>query len=221
MPSIVKRIVCLANSRKIQHRCVAGKDTESFKWVRPVGSTPSGELTEKEIQYSDGRLPKVLDILDIPLEAARPKAHQPENYLISNKPFKYVGRFSWADLDKMEDAPDGLWNIGPYQNRVAAEEYQGQKNHDSLYLIKPTSAELFVDAYESKKKLELSFTYQSKKYTWKVTDIEYQSSYFKKPKGFGKVLDHSKIYLCVSLGEPFPVDNHCYKLVAAIITPTP
>ena len=34
--SSVKRIICLANSWKIQERCIAGIDIDTGKWVRPV-----------------------------------------------------------------------------------------------------------------------------------------------------------------------------------------
>ena len=32
------KIVCLANSRKISGRCIAGKIMDSGKWIRPVSS---------------------------------------------------------------------------------------------------------------------------------------------------------------------------------------
>ena len=66
---IVKRIVCLANSRKFGGRCVAGKEINPNGtlgvWVRPVTNQGNGEVTNWECQYPDGTEPKVLDVLDI------------------------------------------------------------------------------------------------------------------------------------------------------------
>ncbi|MFP5272720.1 dual OB domain-containing protein [Coleofasciculus sp.] len=32
----MKKIICLANSRKLDERCIAGIDLNTGKWVRPV-----------------------------------------------------------------------------------------------------------------------------------------------------------------------------------------
>ena len=83
--SIVKHIVCLANSRKLHGRCIAGKelrDERSIGWLRPVSAREHEEVSEYECQYLDGSDPQVLDILQVPLLAARPKGYQQENWLL-------------------------------------------------------------------------------------------------------------------------------------------
>ena len=47
----VKRIVCLANSRKLNGRCLAGKEFGGKgvgTWIRPVGAREHGEVSEYE-----------------------------------------------------------------------------------------------------------------------------------------------------------------------------
>ena len=50
----VKRIVCLANSRKLHGRSVAGRewiDGHSGRWIRPVSAREHQEVSEYERQY--------------------------------------------------------------------------------------------------------------------------------------------------------------------------
>lgn len=49
-----KDIICLANSRKLNGRCVAGKDVTGNTWVRPLSPlSKTGELTLRDITYDD------------------------------------------------------------------------------------------------------------------------------------------------------------------------
>src|SRR5262249_9104937 len=82
----VKRLLCLANSRKLNGRCVAGielsDNDQRIGWIRPVSAREHEEVSEYERQYEDGSDPMVLDVMNIPLLEARPKGYQQENWLL-------------------------------------------------------------------------------------------------------------------------------------------
>ena len=111
-----KRIVCLANSRKLNGRCIAGKELsrdQPVGWIRPVSAREHEEVSEYERQYQDGSDPRVLDIMDVPLLDARPKGYQQENWLLD--PDNYwvkVGRATWSDLQRLADPVEPLWING-------------------------------------------------------------------------------------------------------------
>ena len=87
MPT-VKRIVCLANSRKLNGRCIAGieiADGQRLGWIRPVSARQHQEVSQDEQQYVDGTEPHVLDIRTVPLLDPVPRDHQQENWLLEDK----------------------------------------------------------------------------------------------------------------------------------------
>lgn len=212
-----KEIICLANSRKYRKHCIAGKEVDSYEWIRPVSGSGEGELADSEIRYGNGSLPELLDIILIPYEKVCPNKYQPENVLISNEKWERLSRYNKDELDKLCDKPKDIWVAdGERTDRISADFFKHNKLDGSLLLIRITSLEFERYDYGNKPKLKGIFEYNGIQYSLGVTDPVYEAEYHPKKSGFYK-LDARKIYLCISLGKPFDRDNCCYKFIAAII----
>ena len=109
----MKRIVCLANSRKINGRCVAGieiADGQRLGWIRPVSAREHQEVSEYERQYQNGADPRVLDIMDVPLLKAQPHECQQENWLLDPEQYWVkIGSAAWDELGRLADPVGPLW----------------------------------------------------------------------------------------------------------------
>jgi hypothetical protein len=222
-----KRIVCLANSRKPNGRCIAGRelvDGIAGGWIRPVSSREHHEVSEYERQYEDGSDPRVLDVIDVPLIEWTPSTFQQENWLLNpNEYWTKVGTISWDDLGSFTEAAGPLWVNGSktyhgLNDRVAEEV--ADKLDFSLRLIHVAGLqlEIFAPGIEfgnRKRRVQAVFHHAGSRYRLWVTDPIYERKYLAQPDG---VHDLGECYLTMSLGEPHD-DGYCYKLVAAIIEP--
>ncbi len=223
---IVKRIVCLANSRKASGRCIAGKEIAannrgSEGWVRPVSARPSGEVSEHERQYTDGSDPRVLDLIDVPVLRPAPEDYQQENWLIDNQRYWVnTGRVSPNDLGQLIDPvaplwPDGYSTYNGLNDRVPLEDARNLRN--SLRLIKVSNLTLSVSAPGEifgnlRRSAQGRFQYNNVDYRLRVTDPIYERRYLPQPDGDYPI---GECFLTISLGEPF--QGYSYKLIAAII----
>ncbi len=225
--AIFKRIVCLANSRKLNGRCIAGKELRDGKpvgWLRPVSAREHEEVSEYERQYSDGSDPQVLDIVEVPLLDARPKGYQQENWLLDpDQYWKKVGSVRWTDLAKLADPIESLWIDGNHTYNGLNDKIplaQAGAIRSSLRLLHAKKLTLSVfkpgEAFGNpKRRVQGSFRHGVNDYRFWVTDPHYERAYLAKPDGQYEV---GETFLTVSLGEPF--DEACYKLIAAIIEPS-
>ena len=227
MSNTTKRIVCLANSRKLSGRCVAGKemlaDGSIGGWVRPVSNRPSEEVSEYERQYEDGSDPVLLDVIDIPLIGACPKNHQQENWLLdADYYWEKADSMKWDFLHGLIDNDKLLWVNGyssfhGNNDRVVAAVTESLD--DSLRLVKVHRLELQVSAPgidfgNHKRQVQGRFQYNGIDYWLRVTDPKYEREYLRKPNGIYLI---GECFLTISLAEPYR--GHAYKLIAAIIEP--
>jgi len=226
--SITKRIVYLANSRKMQGRCVAGRELNAGvigAWIRPVSDRPAEEVSEYERQYQDGSDPRVLDIVEVPLIEARPKDYQQENWLLDPKLYwAKRGMLGWEDVSSLEDRRGPLW-INGYRtstgqnDRIPLDAASGLKS--SLKLIHVPNLELKVfapgEAFGNpKRRVQGRFSFDGVIYWLWVTDPLVEREYLAQANGMYVV---GESYLTISLGEPND-DGFCYKLVATVIRRT-
>lgn len=222
--AVIKQIVCLANSRKLNGRCIAGKETGRGipgGWIRPVSARENEEVSEYERQYKDGSDPHVLDIINIPLLEPKPIGYQQENWLLDpNSYWEKVGQIPWSDLQLLIDIPGPLW-INGYHT------YNGYNDKIPLEFTKTIDSSLRLIRVESlilsmfrpgeffgnpKRRVQGRFRYEEADYWIWVTDPRYEREYLAKPDGEYNI---GESFITVSLGEPY--NDVCYKLMSAII----
>jgi hypothetical protein len=223
----VKRIVCLANSRKISGRCIAGKEIagKGFGgWIRPVSSRPTGELSEYDRHYQDDVDPKLLDVIDIQMIEHTPHGFQTENHVIDeNAYWGLVRTCTPAELaEAIDNVPGVLWNnhsssgngLHDRISEAAAAQLQG-----SLLLISVSNLTISIAVEgaafgNAKRKVRGSFVLNNAPYMLSITDPTVEREYLKKPDGEYVA---GPATLCVSLGETW--QGYAYKLIAGVFFP--
>lgn len=221
---LVKRIVCLANSRKLSGRCIAGKEIVDHRpvgWVRPVSSRAHQEVSEYERQYPDGSDPRVLDVMDVPLLEHEPRDYQQENWLLDPKSnWAKAGRIEVGLLPRLRDPVAPLWHDGHHTANGLNDKIPLTHCADvrsSLRLVHVPSLTLAVFSPGAafgnpKRRVQASFDHAGVHYQLWVTDPAYERHYLGRSDG---TYDLASSFLTISLGEPYQGD--VYKLVATII----
>ncbi|MDJ0601609.1 MAG: hypothetical protein QNJ37_22530 [Crocosphaera sp.] len=93
-------IICLANSLKLQERCIAGINSETGCWVRPICSQyPNDGRVPSSIRLINNEEPLLLDVIDIPLEETGNNfGFESENLAIAPGKWKKIKSVSPEDL---------------------------------------------------------------------------------------------------------------------------
>jgi hypothetical protein len=220
--SYTRKLVCLANSRKMQGRCVAGKEIGQSGyggWVRPVRTAEGAELVPTQIALAGGQSPRLLDIIKIAFLGQTPRHYQTENRLIDGtQKWMRMGGVMLSELPLLCDRVNDLW-INGYHSGAGVNDRMPVAIANlciksSLLLIKPESLAIHV-VEEQKRKVRARFLFHRTEYRLVVTDPDVENEFLAMENGI-YAEKHRDSYLCISLGEPWK--GYTYKLVAAIIT---
>ncbi len=222
-----KRMVCLANSRKLMGRCVAGREWAAGRgagsWIRPVSAREGREVSEYERQYEDGSDPRVLDIIDIPVRGPQPDGCQTENWLLDPEYYwEKAGVCSPFDLPALVDPVEPLWVDGystchGSNDKIPVEATGGTCSSLRLIRVEEIALEVFApgEAFgSSKRRVQGRFVHADRDYALWVTDPMYERRYLARLDGTYRI---GECHLTVSLGEPY--QDAIHKLIAAIIDP--
>jgi len=220
-------IVCLANSRKLKGRCVAGLQLRGANlgpWIRPVIPSGKGELFAERL-YAGWKDPQLLDLIEIAFLQPRPIACHQEDHLI-NSAEKWVRKGS---VDReflnpgLEEVRGHLWFDGGstsngLNDRIPAEV--AEQLRSSLKLIQPKSITMRVQtegAYfgKPKKKVRGLFSIAGHSYIFSVTDPVIEAEFKNAPEGAERIVVDP--ILCISLSEVFEEQNACFKLIAGVL----
>ena len=222
---VVKRIVCLANSRKEGDRCLAGKemreDGRPGGWLRPISAREDEAVNECERRYADAAEPRLLDVVDVPVLQARAKGYQQENWLLDpSRRWEKVRRLTPEVLPRLADPVGPLWIDGYHTQHGRNDRVPVARTdslNSSLRLLRVGKLELDVFAPriaqgDFKRRIKGRFRYNGENYRLWVTDPVYEQTYLNRPNASYTL---GACYLTVSLGEPY--QGYAYKLIAAII----
>jgi len=219
-------IVCLANSRKHQGRCITGLRRDGGGWVRLVSGEKDGTLYPgRHYRLPDGTDPRVLDMLRIDVVGHHPSPHQPENWL-SKHPNWHRGQP--LDLAALKDLlrphiEQGPALFGNTLDRIAYAIIENSAPTPSLALVYPGASLQFqvVPDYKGMPRVHARFQLGPQPYNLRLTDPILEKQFLqalpdgvctRQQAGFH---DDDHVLLTVSLGEPF--NGYCYKLAAAVI----
>ena len=226
--SYTKTIVCLANSRKLAGRCVAGREwngQSAGPWCRPVSARDRGELTAERWYARTWRDPQLLDIIQVTLIGPCPSGCQSENHLIdSSVRWQFRGRVLQEHLLGSLDHPSGpLWvngesTKGGMNDRLRADIAHRQAN--SLMLVQPELLEMKVtlegaQTPNARRRVRGTFSLAGFDYALSITDPVMEKPMLRNPDGYTREL--RRPLLCISLSEKFESQNACYKLIAGVI----
>lgn len=218
-------LLVLASSRKGGGRCVAGYDFAGARWIRPVSGLPDGALMLEHCEV-DGDWPQVLDIVRVHIDEPRPLAWQPENWSLTGAAWELVDRLDAADAaEQLDDLVDHEVKLLESTNRKMAGEYL--REHPiaaSLTLAKPSELQWRIETppWGGRQEKALFTLDGPGQYDFHVTDLPIEAALQALALGVHArtavgIDDESDVFLTISLGEPYNLNDDCYKLAAAVI----
>lgn len=211
-------MLCLANSKKLGGRCVAGIEVMvsdgwvefvnvngTPKWIRPVSATEHGE-----INHGFARHINVLDVIALNNVRPCPKKAQTENVYFNMGPFRV--------LCNAHPTPQGFETLCSNRSLIFGNTYTCVAENDlnkldhSLVFIKAEDFSYHITKnIKGDDQLRGTFSHKSQQYDLPITDLNFLETAREKYLSWKKM----NAYLTISLGEVF--QGKSYKLIAAVI----
>lgn len=229
-----KRMIVLANSIKNGGRCVAGREIMGEEamagaWLRPVSDESEGELMPRHMVTTNSSPIEVLDIVDVPLDRyANDKCHPEDWVLATSDRWRHQKKFPVKDLVGLEENPRDLWlEDRSNTDRVTCDFLLCQKQHQSLYLLRPKNLRVRLwrefNQYKGykQKKTRTIFNYGDAEFNLSLTDPVATTQYCTDfPTGDEPAREFAfpfrdNCLVCVSLTPEF--NGFHYKVVATIL----
>ncbi len=223
-------MICLANSRKMQGRCIAGLRTDGNGWIRPVAAGGGdGTLHASDCRLPDGSEPHLLDVIEIGCAEAKPQPHQPENQRIRRTPWRLVSRPAPDSLPEpvrsllRESLVKGPLLLGNFGDKRDYGVLCRTPTASSLALVAPENLRWCIKTgVRGNRQTKAEFNLTHTPYSLSVTDPVWAQRLAHLPNGLypreaASVGATEQILFAVSLSEPLEWNNHCYKLVAGVI----
>lgn len=210
-------VLCLANSRKLGGKCVAGIDLATKKWIRPVNAG-GGALSGSDIRFSDSLIPKPLDIVKIPILRPEPLYYQPENWVINHE--YYWSKIGNADISNLKEyLDDDRYILFNEYDALDADVISRKPINKSLVLIRVNPV-IFRKTFNTsgRPQIRAIFNYKDNNYNLVVTDTEWESIFLKRDGQYWDMGDYPferDFYFIIGLGEVFR--RYHYKLVVTVI----
>jgi hypothetical protein len=222
MPRI--EMVCLANSRKLGERCVAGVRTDGGGWVRPVATPSGGALPLDRTTTDRGHPVGLLEVVEIDVEGPVPLLRQPENWLVRAERWRYVGDIEAACVGGLVPATpgDGRLLLGSTGDRVAAPELLERPIPRSLDSIHVCDVRwVRTRNHHGNRQIRARFRWEGQPYDLVVTDpvceARFESLQDGEYSGSTIGMDSDDGFLLtISLSEPLG-SGYCFKLVAGVV----
>lgn len=230
-------IICLANSLKHGGRCIAGFKTDGSGWLRPVSAQVDGTLHSQHYTLEGRREPELFSILKIECDRPHFRSHQPENWIVSDGRWEFLGWPTALQLNQLlkreiQKASNLSALLGNQSDRISLETLHNNPASASLCLIKPKGIIWKIETFPNKRKFRVLFALNKIEYNLSITDPHWRNLLDRLDDGEYSCkeaieqlnlenFDPDKFLFTISLGEPFqPADNesfYCFKLVSAVI----
>lgn len=209
-----KEIIVLAKSSKHGEYCIAGVDTITGQWVRPVSSnvTNEGAVPLRDIIYKDGTEVQILDKVKINIVEHKPTNSQPENYIYNpTVTWKKEGVSSLEEVISLrgyDEANNIFYNT---KKEVSQYELSGQP---SLLLVNVKNSYIFIKTFEEGvPRIQFNFSYNNLEYKYfKVGDEVVKRNLINKPDG--SYYFRANLDVVFSLTDKYDRTGKHYKMAA-------